>query len=111
MKINFWDKKEVKKLFQKLPHYNFLTEKPRIKHLKNIKNFHCLKNFHFMANQEFTKNQDRLIQLEAIKSSIKELFKDLLNKDKGFKCQITVKGLLSKHTQKKWRHRICSYLF
>ena len=97
MKINFWDKKEVKKLFQKLPHYNFLTEKPRIKHLKNIKNFHCLKNFHFMANQEFTKNQDPLIQLEAIKSSIKDLFKDLLDKDKGFKCQITVNGLLSKH--------------
>ena len=50
MEMSFWDKKEVKKLFQKLPHYNFLTEKPRIKHLKNIKNFHCLKNFHFMAN-------------------------------------------------------------
>ena len=50
MKMNFWDKKEVKKLFRKLPHYNFLIEKPRIKHLKNIKNFHCLKNFHFMAN-------------------------------------------------------------
>ena len=31
-----------------------------------------------------------LVQLEASKSSIKDLFKDLLNEVKGFKCQITV---------------------
>ena len=37
-----------------------------------------------------------LVQLEASKSSIKDLFKDLLNEVKGFKCQITVAVLLSK---------------
>ena len=37
-----------------------------------------------------------LVQLEASKSSIKDLFKDLLNEMKGFKYQVTVKVLLSK---------------
>ena len=34
--MNCWDKKEAKRLFQELPFYNLLIEKPRIKHLKNI---------------------------------------------------------------------------
>ena len=41
--------------------------------------------------------KDPLVQLETSKSSIKDLFKDLLNKMKGFKYQITVTVLLSKH--------------
>ena len=41
--------------------------------------------------------KDLLVQFEASKSSIKDLFKDLLNEMKGFKYQITVKFLLSKH--------------
>ena len=36
------------------------------------------------------------MQLEASKSSIKDLFSDLLNKTNGFKYQITVKVLLKK---------------
>ena len=38
-----------------------------------------------------------IVQLEAIKSSIKDLFSDLLNETKGFKYQITVKVLLKKY--------------
>ena len=45
--------------------------------------------------------KDTLIQLEASKSSIKDLFKDLLNEVKGFKYQITLKVLLSKEKQDK----------
>ena len=29
--MNFWDEKEAKILFQKLPFYNVLIEKPKIK--------------------------------------------------------------------------------
>ena len=39
-----------------------------------------------------------IVQLEASKSSIKDLFSDLLNETKGFKYQITVKVLLKKNT-------------
>ena len=40
--MSFWDKKEAKKLFQKLPFYNILIEKPKIKHLSNIDLLHEL---------------------------------------------------------------------
>ena len=35
-----------------------------------------------------------IVQLEASKSSIKDLVSDLLNETNGLKCQITVKVLL-----------------
>ena len=38
-----------------------------------------------------------IVQLEASKSSIKDLFSNLLNETKGFKYQITVKILLKKY--------------
>ena len=38
-----------------------------------------------------------IVQLEASKSSIKDLFIDLLNETRGFKYQITVKVLLKKY--------------
>ena len=40
------------------------------------------------------KKKDPIVQLEASKLSIKDLFSDLLNETKGFKYQITVKVLL-----------------
>ena len=46
---------------------------------------------------EIVERKDPIIQLEASKSSIKDLFNDLLNETKGFKYQITVKVLLKKY--------------
>ena len=46
---------------------------------------------------EIIERKDPIVQLEASKSSIKDLFSDLLNETKGFKYQITVKGLLKKY--------------
>ena len=43
---------------------------------------------------EIVEKKDLIVQLEASKSSIKDLFNDLLNKTRGFKYQITVKVLL-----------------
>ena len=43
------------------------------------------------------KKKDPIVQLEASKLSIKNLFSDLLNETKGFKYQITVKVLLKKY--------------
>ena len=42
------------------------------------------------------KKKDPIVQLEASKLSIKNLFSDLLNETKGFKYQITLKVLLKK---------------
>ena len=46
---------------------------------------------------EITESKDPLVQLEASKSSIKYLFKDLLHEMKGFKYQVTMTVLLYKH--------------
>ena len=46
---------------------------------------------------EVIERKDPIVQLEASKSSFKDLFNDLLNETKGFKYQITVKVLLKKY--------------
>ena len=58
---------------------------------------------------EIIDSKDPLVQLEASRSSIKDLFKDLLDEIRDFKYQITVKVLLSKHKQN--GDKICSCLF
>ena len=51
---------------------------------------------------EIVGRKDPILQLEANKSSIKDLFNDLLNEIKGFKYQSTVKVLLK--IQAQWRN-------
>ena len=46
---------------------------------------------------EIIEKKDSIVKLEASKSSIKDLFNDLLNETKGFKYQITVKVLFKKY--------------
>ena len=46
---------------------------------------------------EISERKDPVVQLEASKLNIKDLFNDLLNETKGFKYQITVKVLLKKY--------------
>ena len=52
---------------------------------------------------EIVERKVLIVQLEPSKSSIKDLFSDLLNETKGFKYQITVTVLLKK-TQAQWRN-------
>ena len=97
------------KLFQLLPFYIFI-EKPEIRKLSNLK---LLQELPFYAELSIVKNlnafsgyarsykvemvdkKDPLVQLEVSKSSIKDLFKELLN-EKGFKYQMTLAVLLRK---------------
>ena len=46
---------------------------------------------------EIVEWKDLIVQLEASKLSIKDLFSNLLNETKGFKYQVTVKVLLKKY--------------
>ena len=46
---------------------------------------------------EIIEKKDPIKQLEASKSSIKDLFSDLLNETKGFKYQTTLKVMLKKY--------------
>ena len=93
---------------------NVLIEKPEIKKLSNIELFQELPFYEELSITEISRAfkryarsykveivyyKDPLVQLEASKSSIKDLFKDLLNKMKGFKYQTTVAVLLSKEKE------------
>ena len=98
--------------FKELTFYNKPIDKPRIKRLTDI---NLLAELHFYkrlsiikANQAFkgsaisykveiVEKKDLILQLEASKPSIKDLFSNLLNEIKGFKYQITVKVLLKKY--------------
>ena len=49
---------------------------------------------------EIIERKDPINQLEASKSSIKDLFSDLLNETKGFKYQITLKVMLKSQMER-----------
>ena len=93
-----------------LPFYNVSIDKPKIKRLKNIDllaelTFYDQLNIiktdqafsGYAMSYKIVDKKDLIVRLEASKSSIKDLFNDLLNETKGFKYQITVKVLLKKH--------------
>ena len=87
--MSFGDEKEAKGLFQKLPFYNVLIEKPKIKYLSNIDLLHELsfydeltvveistafKGYVSSYKIEIIDLKDPLVQLEASKSNIEDLF-------------------------------------
>ena len=101
---------------KELPFYNGPIEKPRVKHLKNIdllselpfyeelnviKTDHAFRGYAMSYKVEIVEKKDPIKQLEASKSSIKDLFSDLLNETKGFKYQITLKVMLKNTIQMK----------
>ena len=70
---------------------------PFYKQLTIIKANQAFKEYAISYKVEIVERKDLILQLEASKSSIKDLFSDLLNETKGFKYQITVKILLKKY--------------
>ena len=98
--------------FKKLLFYNKPIKKPNVKRLKNIdrlvelsfyeqlrviKTDQVFKGYTVSYKVEIIEKNNPIVQLEASKSSIKNLFSDPLNETKGFKYQITVKVLLKKY--------------
>ena len=98
--------------FKELPFYNKPIKKPKVKRLKNINQLAKLPIYeqlnviktpqvvrgYAMSNEvEIIEKKDPIAQLEASKSSIKNLFSVLLNERKDFKYQKTVKVLLKKY--------------
>ena len=98
------------KLKNDLKSIDLLSELPFYEGLNVIKTDNARKGYAMSNKVELVEKKDPLIQLEASKASIKNLFKDLLGEIKGFKHQVTVKSLLRKD-KKKLRNRACSCLF
>ena len=92
--------------FKELPFYNKPIETP-VKPLKSIDQLaqqpsvintdQALKRYAMSYKVEILERKDPIVQLEASKSIIKNLFSHLLNEIKGFKYQITVEVLLKKY--------------
>ena len=96
---------DVVEYFNELLFYNKHIEKPKIKRLKNIdllselpfyeelnviKANHAFRGYAMSYKIEIIEEKDPIKQLEASKSSIKELFCNLLNEAKGLKYQIAL---------------------
>ena len=80
--------------FKELPFFNKPIEKPNIEHLENvdllpeqpfyeqlsiIKTNQVFRGYAMSYKVEITERKDSIVQLEASKSSIKDLFNNLLN--------------------------------
>ena len=98
--------------FKELPFYNSFIEKPKIKRLSNIdllaelpfyerlsviKTNQAFSGYARSYKVEIVEKKNPIVLLETSKSSIEDLFSNLLNEIKGFKYQITVKVLLKKY--------------
>ena len=88
-------KKPIKKAkVKRLKNIDRLAELPLYEQLSVIKTDQAFREYAISYKVEIIERKDPIIQLEAIKSTIKDLFSDLLNERKGFKYQISVKVLL-----------------
>ena len=81
-------------LIKRLKNIDLLSELPFDEELNVIKTNHVFRECAMSYKVEITEKKDTIKQLEAKKSSIKDLFSDLLNETKGFKYQITLKVML-----------------
>ena len=105
---------DVVEYFKELPFYNKHIKKPKIKRLKSIdllselpfyeelnviKTTHTFRGYAMSNKFKLVQKKDPIEQLEASKSSIKDLFNDLSNEGKDFKYQITLKVMLKNTIQ------------
>ena len=74
-----------------------LIYQPFYEQLGIIKTYQAFSGYAMSYKVEIVEKKDLIVQLEASRSIIKDLFNDFLNETKGFKYQITVKVLLKKY--------------
>ena len=108
IKISHLNEKETKRLFEELSFYNVSIEKQNVKGFKNLDLLQELPFYDELIIYEMSKafgcyirsyavnSKDPLAQSIDSESNIKNLFKDLLDKIKASKYQITVRILLRK---------------
>ena len=71
----------------------------RLEDMQCLKTNHAFRGYAMSYKVEIIEKKDPIKQLEASKSSIKDLLSDLLNETKGFKYQITLKVMLKNTSQ------------
>ena len=97
--LSFYNKHIEKPKTKRLATIDLLSELPFYEELNVIKRNHAFRGYAISCKVEIIEKKDPIKQLEASKSSIKDLFSDLLNETKGFKYQITLKVMLKNTSQ------------
>ena len=80
-----------------LKNVNLLAELPFYDQLNKIRTDHAFSGYAMSYKVEVVDKKDLIVQLGASRSSIKDLFNDLLNETRSFRHQITVNVLLKKY--------------
>ena len=99
--LSFYNKYIKKPNIKRLKNIHLLFELPFYKELNVIKTNHAFKGYAISYKVELVEKKDPFEQLEASKSSIKDLFCDFVNGTKGFQYQITLNAMLKKYKPKK----------
>ena len=81
-------------MLKRLKNINLLSELPFYEKRDITKTNHMFRGYAMSYKVEIIERKDPINQLEANKSSIKDLFSDLLNETKDFKYQMTLKVVL-----------------
>ena len=87
----FYNKRIEKPRLKRLKIINLLSELSFYEELNVIKTNHAFRRYAMSNKIELVEKKHPINQLEASKSSIKDIFSGLLHETKGFKCQITLK--------------------
>ena len=77
--LPFFDKPIKKPKFKRLKNIDQLAELLFYEHLRVIKTNQAFRGYGILYKVEIIERKDPIVQLEASKSSIKDLFNDLLN--------------------------------
>ena len=92
--VLFYNKQIEKPTIKRLKNFGLLSELLFYEELKLIKTNHASRGYEMSYIVELVEKKDQIEQLEARKSSIIDLFSDLLNETKVFNNQITPKVIL-----------------
>ena len=86
--LSFYNVSIDKPINKRLKNIDLLAELPFYNQLNIIRTDHAFSGYAMSYKVEIVDKKDLIVQLKASKSSIKDLFNDLLNETRGFRYQI-----------------------
>ena len=95
--LPFFNESIDKPVIKRLSNINVLAEFPFHERLSIIKTDQAFSGYAMSYKAEIVERKDPIVQLEASKLNVKDLFRNLMNEMKGFKYQVTVTVLQKRY--------------